>query len=81
MPKRDRVSGSSGPTRLPGSVRSVIILLLALAVGAVTSVLLWATAVPMAEVILGGIASSSTALQCLDKIIEASRRRGPAKSV
>lgn len=74
MPKRDRVSGSGGPTRLQVSLRAVIMLLLALAAGVVTSVLLWATAVPMAQAILAGIASSAAALQFFDffdKILEA----------
>lgn len=70
MVQRDRASGSSEPTRLQVSVRTVVILLLALAAGAITSVLLGATAVPMAEAILGGIASSAGALRFFDKIIE-----------
>lgn len=70
MPKRDRTSEPSGPARLQISVRTAIILLLALAAGVVTTVLLWATAVAIVQAVLGGIASSAGALQFLDKIIE-----------
>lgn len=71
MPQRDRVSGSREPSRLQVFLRTVIILLLALAVGAVTSVLLWATPIPMTQAILGGIASGAGAIRFFDKIIEA----------
>jgi hypothetical protein len=67
MPKRNR---TSRPTRLQVSVRTVLILLLALAAALVTTILLWATAVPIVLAVLGGIAASAKALQFLDKIIE-----------
>jgi hypothetical protein len=66
MPKRNR---TNRPTKL-FSLRTVVILLLALAAGAVTTVLLWATGVPIVQAVLGGVAASAEALQFLDKIIE-----------
>lgn len=74
MPRHDRASRMSEPARLQLSVRTVIIVLLALAAGVVTSGLLWATAVPMAQALLGGIASGAAALRFFDKIIEAAPR-------
>jgi len=71
MPKRDRTSESSGLVSLQISVRTAIILLLALAAGLITTVLLWTTAVPMVQAILSGIASSAGTFQFLDKITDA----------
>ena len=70
MSQHDRETGSSGPVGLQVSVRTMIILLLALAAGVVTTVLLWSTAVPLAHALLGGTVSSVGALRFFDKIIK-----------
>lgn len=66
MAKHGRKSGSNRSARPQVVLRTMIVLLLSLAAGVVTTVLLWSTAVPMAQAVLGGIASSAGTFRFFD---------------